>query len=53
MRCAFVVLAVAATIAVAPSASAKVIVNGYPRFTYDGRRDVDADGAVFIYVPRR
>jgi surface antigen len=30
VRCAFVVLAVAATIAVAPSASAKVIVNGYP-----------------------
>jgi surface antigen len=26
---------------------------GHPRFTYDARRDVDADGAVFIYVPRR
>ena len=26
---------------------------GFPRFTYDARRDVDADGAVFIYVPRR
>jgi surface antigen len=25
---------------------------GYPRFTYDARRDVAADGAVFIYVPR-
>ena len=26
---------------------------GHPRFTYDTRRDVGADGAVFIYVPRR
>jgi surface antigen len=26
---------------------------GYPRFTYDARRDVATDGAVFIYVPRR
>jgi surface antigen len=26
---------------------------GYPRFTYDARRDVAAAGAVFIYVPRR
>jgi len=26
---------------------------GYPRFTYDARRDVDAGGAAFIYVPRR
>ena len=26
---------------------------GRPRFTYDARRHVDADGAVFIYVPRR
>jgi surface antigen len=26
---------------------------GHPHFTYDARRDVDAYGAVFIYVPRR
>jgi surface antigen len=26
---------------------------GYPRFTYDDRRDVGTAGAVFIYVPRR
>jgi surface antigen len=26
---------------------------GHPRFTYDTRRDVNLDGALFIYVPRR
>jgi len=26
---------------------------GYPRFTYDARRNVSPDGAIFIDVPRR